>query len=120
MTKKNTSASLYESVNYTEFPISSVLSVAEKQEDKQCSPFINKYALGLIVLLTSVSTSTDVKFDNATGFHNSSTLVYSYSINDLQQESDILHGFISNLLVNSEDLDSKIVDMVNENFWDLI
>jgi hypothetical protein len=118
MTRKNTSSGLYELTDYPEFSTSSILSVVPKQEEKQFVPF-NKYVLGLIVLFAPASISTDVNFDASTGFHNSSTLVYHNNVN-AQQESDILHGFISNLLVNSEDLDGKIVDMVNENFWDLI
>jgi hypothetical protein len=118
MTRNNTSSTLYELRDYTEFPTSSVLSVVPKQEEKQIVPF-NKYALGLIVLFASASISTDVSFNASIGFHNSSILAYQNNVM-AQQESDILHGFISNLLVNSEDLDGKIVDMVNENFWDLI
>jgi hypothetical protein len=117
MTRNNTSASLYELTDCPEFSTSSVLSVVQKQEDKQFAPF-SKYALGLIVLFSSASISTDVNFDTPIGSYNSSTLAYHTNVN--AQQSDILHEFISNLLVNSEDLDGKIVDMVNENFWDLI
>ena len=33
---------------------------------------------------------------------------------------NILFNFASNILSQSKDLESEIVDMVNQNFWDLI
>ena len=47
-------------------------------------------------------------------------LANHYHLNEPKKESDILYGFISNLIINSEDVDGRIVDMVNEDFWDLI
>jgi len=38
----------------------------------------------------------------------------------LSSAADIVYSFISKLIANGEDLDGRIVDMVNEDFWDLI
>jgi hypothetical protein len=43
-----------------------------------------------------------------------------YDSLNYEQETDVLQRFISNLIENSEDLDGRIVNMVNDNFWDLI
>jgi hypothetical protein len=99
------------------YPTSSVLNNKERTEDKQSS-FLNKSALGFIVILISASISTEIEY-NPTPLTPSSTLSYQ-TINSNYTETLILQNFISNLIQNSEDIDDNIVELVNENFWDLI
>jgi hypothetical protein len=35
-------------------------------------------------------------------------------------KNENVYNSISNLIDKSEDLDERIIDMVNENFWDLV
>ena len=39
---------------------------------------------------------------------------------ELIDKAETLYGFVKKLSTNTVDLDPKIVDLVNDNFWDLI
>lgn len=97
---------------------SSVLSKVEKRQDKQTVLF-NKGALGFVVLIVSASLSTNVTYDNVAPLTPSTVITYQ-SVSKYTSDVNVFHNFISNLLINSENIDSDIVDLVNENFWDLI
>lgn len=97
---------------------SSILSGLEKEKVNQNSSF-NKSALGFIVLLMSASISTDIEYNS--GITETHSSIFAYQ-NFMEQDLgiNVLHNFISNILSNSEDIDSDIVELVNKNFWDLI
>lgn len=75
--------------------------------------------LGFSILLLSAPISTGIDICSASLSNSSSIISYKNAIADMFDIS-ILREFLSNLLTNSHDLDKDIVDMVNENFWDLI
>ncbi len=75
--------------------------------------------LGFAVMLFSASFSTGIDYPSAFQNESSSIISYKDMTNNIYDIS-ILHDFISNILKNSIDIDNDIVDMVNENFWDLI
>jgi len=43
-----------------------------------------------------------------------------YQQKNINNEADILHKFLSKLIIESKDLDSELVEMVNNNFGDLL
>lgn len=75
----------------------------------------------MCLLVTTASISSDVAI-NYSGINPSLSSVYQCSIYDFDNRGniDVLYDFISTLMNKSEDLDGRIVDMVNEKFWDLI
>ncbi|MDR2809908.1 MAG: hypothetical protein LBB84_05035 [Tannerellaceae bacterium] len=82
---------------------------------------INNTWHGLMFLLVTASISSDIDI-NHSYISSSLSSVHPCSIYGLsdRENIDVLRDFISNLINNSEDLDGRIVDMVNEKFWDLI
>jgi len=88
-----------------------------RKVDNYKSHFIND--LGFVVLMLSASISTGVHFSPASLNTPSSVISYKNATGDMFDIS-ILHEFVSNLLTNSIGLDNEIIDLVNENFWDLI
>ncbi|WP_148038864.1 hypothetical protein [Proteiniphilum sp. X52] len=75
--------------------------------------------LGFSILILSASISTGVNI-NPASLNTSSSIISYKSATDDMFDISILHEFVSNLLTNSSELDREIVDLVNENFWDLI
>lgn len=75
--------------------------------------------LGFAIMLFSASFSTGIEYTSSSHVESSSTISYKNMTENIYDIS-ILQNFISNILMNSVDIDSDVVDMVNENFWDLI
>jgi hypothetical protein len=75
--------------------------------------------LMLLCLVASVSSGIVITRPDINISHSS---VYQYNVYDFGNRGniDVLYDFISSLINNSEDLDGRIVDMVNEKFWNLI
>ncbi|GHT73001.1 hypothetical protein AGMMS50262_03310 [Bacteroidia bacterium] len=98
--------------------ISSLYSETSHYIERQ--PIQKNSWLGLMFLLVTASISSEIDIKHSDSFSLSS--VYQCSVYDFdkRENMDILHDFVSSLINNSEDLDGRIVDMVNEKFWDLI
>jgi hypothetical protein len=82
---------------------------------------VQKYNwLGLMFLLVTASISSEIDIKYSDSFSLSS--VYQCSVYDFdkRENMDVLQDFVSSLINNSEDLDGRIVDMINDKFWDLI
>ncbi len=88
-----------------------------KKTNQKSDPFTT---LGFsILLLFSAPFSTGINTSTAS-LNNSSSIISYKNANADMFDISILREFLSNLLTNSHDLDKDIVNMVNENFWDLI
>lgn len=75
--------------------------------------------LGFSLLLLSAPISTGIQFNPTSLSSSSSIISYKNAVYDMYDIS-ILHEFVLQLLTNISELDSEIVDLVNENFWELI
>lgn len=75
--------------------------------------------LGFAIMLLSAPLSTGIEYSSPL-FIKSSSIISYQNITESMYDISIFQDFISNMLINSIDIDSEIVDMVNENFWDLV
>lgn len=98
---------------------SSVFNPDEEYVIKENRKSIPIVTLGFSLLLFSAPFSTGIQFNPTSFTSSSSILSYKNATNDMF-DITILHEFVSDLILNSSDLDNEIVDLVNENFWDLI
>jgi hypothetical protein len=114
---KNTISNVNELHDYEGVYSSSVLFPEKPTGVKK--PNHSWSVLGIATLL-SLSAFSDIRSEPNHNSFNSSTYSYTLDVLENKEDLDILLGFISNLINNSEDLDGRIVDMVNNNFWDLI
>jgi len=80
----------------------------------------NNSWFGLMFLLITASVSYNININ----YPDRSSLSSVYQCNmygfDNRENINVLLDFVSSLINNSEDLDGRIVDMVNDKFWDLI
>jgi hypothetical protein len=122
MTQTNTFSGLVKPTEFTGASTSSVLLDSQKKsEGRQITVSSKQRTWGFVsVLLVSASISSNVYLYKGNGFSNASTLDCHYSTGEEKQDINILYGFIANLIADSEDLDGRIVNMVSENFWNLI
>jgi hypothetical protein len=52
--------------------------------------------------------------------HQNTVVSWSFTDSGLLSKLDIIHNFATDLLNESKDLRPEIVQMVNDNFWDLL
>jgi hypothetical protein len=103
------------------YSISSLRSDAGNHREQQTVRQSKLLFGGFMFLLVSGSISSNIVI-NRPEISLSFSSVYQCSIHDFDSRAnmEILYDFVSNLINNSEDLDGRIVNMVNEKFWDLI
>lgn len=44
----------------------------------------------------------------------------SFAVTDIDTKTDVLNNFIAKLVEGSKDLEPRLYDFIEENFWDLI
>lgn len=99
----------------------------------------NSSLTNLVVLATLSSTVLSLSYDDSTTLipevkpdyahhmnladwkDNAFNISTDYTIqDDYSEKIQTILGFSKKILDNSKDLDSEYVDIVNENFWDLV
>lgn len=115
-----TSIQITQPLKTTTSSSSVVLSnVAQYPKNKSRTEWSRSATLGFAIMLFSAPFSTGIEY-SPTLINNSSSIISYQNIAESMYDISIFQDFISNILINSINIDSDIVDMVNENFWDLI
>lgn len=104
-----------------QYSTSSVLNEPIEYIEKSPQKQYTKTRAGFVLLfLGATLSSTGATFDSRNLILNSTTLECQTNLAVDKDQSEVLLEFVSKLIENSKDIDPRIVDIVNEDFWELI
>ena len=104
-----------------QYSTSSVLNETAEYLEKTPQRQHSKAHVGFVLLFLGVSlSSTGATLDSRNLILNSTTLECQSSLLEEKEHSEVLIEFVSKLIENSKDIDPRIVDVINEDFWELI